>query len=460
MTTREAAGWERIHGPIRVGRRRARSPARVALGLLTLAALACGERRRTAEPPPTEASRAAPTARAAATARPAGATLTPTEQVGKLIFFDSTLSVNRNQSCAACHAAAWGFKGPDPEINAHGGVYEGSIPSRFGNRAPPTSAYATLSPVFRAPAGGLPTGGSFWDGRATGRQLGSAAAEQARGPFLNPKEMALTDLACVVYRVSTAEYAPRYRAVWGNDIASVRFPATTDRLCAIEGDSVPLTQQDRAKAVAEFDRIARSVAAFEGSAEMSPFDSKFDAFRKGQAQLTAQETLGMNLFMGSARCATCHTISGDRPAFTDQTYRNVGTPANPENPVYRENPRFVDLGLGGPGGAAPGQKHYGLMKVPTLRNVAAVGQPGALKSYMHNGALKTLKEVVHFYNTRDVLPACRARAPRADWGRTCWPAAEVPATMDRAAVGRLGLTAAQEDAIVAFLGTLSDGWRR
>jgi len=421
------------------------------LCVLALSPLACREH---GQPAGKQASQVAPAPVVA------GVALTPNEQVGRQIFFDSALSLNRNQACAACHEAAWGFKGPDPQLNAHGAVYEGSISSRFGNRAPPSSAYATLAPVFHIDsASGTPTGGNFWDGRATGRQLGSPAAEQARGPFLNPKEMALPDLACVVYRVSTGPYGAQYRSVAGNDIATIRFPANTDRLCATEGDTVPLAPADRAKAVAEYDRIARSVAAFEGSAEMSPFSSKFDAYRKGQATLTSQEMLGMALFQGQGRCIRCHVMSGQRPAFTDFTYSNVGVPLNRENPVYREDPHFVDLGLGGHAGAAPGRAHYGLMKVPTLRNVAKIGQPNAVKAYMHNGAFKSLKEVVHFYNTRDVLPACHGGAPREDWGRTCWPLAEVPANVNRTDVGKLGLTPAQEDAIVAFLATLSDGWR-
>jgi len=425
----------------------------LALCVLAASPLACGERGKG---PGKQASEAAEGPLAAA-----NAALTPREQVGRLIFFDSTLSFKRNQSCAACHDGAWGFKGPDPQFNAHGAVYEGSIPGRFGNRAPPTSAYAVLAPVFHIdPANGEPTGGNFWDGRATGRELGSAAAEQARGPFLNPKEMALPDLACVVFRVSTARYAPQYRRVWGNDIATIRFPRNTDPMCAMQGAAIQLAPGDRARAVAEYDRIARSVAAFEGSAEMSPFSSKFDAYRRGRATLTSQEMLGMALFQGQGRCVKCHVMSGQRPAFTDFTFANVGVPANPENPVYREEPHFVDLGLGGPEGAAPGRAHHGMMKVPTLRNVAMIGQANAVKAYMHNGVFKSLEQVVHFYNTRDVLPACRAGTPHSDWGRTCWPVAEVPANVNRTDVGKLGLTPAQEDAIVAFLGTLSDGWRR
>ena len=137
------------------------------------------------------------------------AALTPLEQLGKNIFFDENLSVNTNQSCAACHGPEAGWTGPDASINAAGSVYEGSIPGRFGNRKPPSSAYATPSPILhyvdeRKQA--LFVGGNFWDGRATGERLGSPAAEQALGPFLNPLEQALAAAADVVGGICASSY--------------------------------------------------------------------------------------------------------------------------------------------------------------------------------------------------------------------------------------------------------------
>ncbi len=109
--------------------------------------------------------------------------------LGKKLFFDQRLSVNGNQACAACHGPQVGWTGPDAEINVHGAVYEGSVAGRFGNRKPPSSGYATLSPVFNYdPVGAEFAGGNFWDGRATGWKLGNPAADQAQGPFLNPVE--------------------------------------------------------------------------------------------------------------------------------------------------------------------------------------------------------------------------------------------------------------------------------
>ena len=74
---------------------------------------------------------------------------------------------------------------------------------------------------------------------------------------------------------------------------------------------------------------------------------------------------------------------------------------------------------------------------------------------MHNGYLKSLKEVVHFYNTRDTLPRCKPGDPGEK--TTCWPAPEHPGTMNRKQLGNLGLTGEEEDRIVAFMKTLTDG---
>lgn len=148
----------------------------------------------------------------------AGPDLTLNEQLGKLIFFDKNLSLNDNQSCASCHAPETGWTGPASEVNAQVVVYEGSIPGAFGDRKPPSSAYATQSPVFYMDKKGLFTGGNFWDGRATGEKLGNPAADQAQGPFLNPAEQALAFPSDVVTRVCAASYGDLFRQVWGAEM--------------------------------------------------------------------------------------------------------------------------------------------------------------------------------------------------------------------------------------------------
>jgi cytochrome c peroxidase len=381
-------------------------------------------------------------------------------QLGKAIFNDANLSIHRNQSCAACHVLAWGTTGPDEAVNADGAVYEGSIPGRFGSRKPPSSAYAPESPVLSFdPMSGF-VGGNFWDGRATGALLGNPAADQAQAPFLNPVEQALPDAACVVDRVAASAYHELYRQVWGMSIFTIQFPPDTDALCAA-GQSVTLDAVNRAKVTTEYANIARAIAAWEASDEVSAYSSKFDAWKAGTAELSADEARGWALFNGKAKCAGCHVTDGPRPVFTDFTYDNIGVPKNPTNPVYAVDPGFIDTGLGGflmtRPDLGPSEPEIGKQKVPTLRNVDRRPFSGGVKAYMHNGVFKSLLEIVHFYNTRDVLPQCEATASPVI-GANCWPAPEVAQNLNMTEVGNLGLTPEEENAVVAFLTTLSDGY--
>jgi cytochrome c peroxidase len=418
---------------------------------------ACADRPQEQSPPTAEAA-----ANLVAEARVAPPTAA---SAGRAIYFDQNLAINRNQSCEACHGEAWGYTGPETSVNAHGGVYEGSISGRFGNRKPPSAAYATTSPVFHYDTTRKQyVGGNFWDGRATGKRLGNPAAEQAQGPPLNPVEQALRDEACAVYRVRGSGAAAEYRGAFGRGIDRIRFPADIEALCNTEGAKLSLPAEVRRQVEAEWDNIARAVAAFEGSPEVNQFSSKYDAYLAGKATLSAEERRGLELFQGKARCTTCHTSTGRKPLFTDYTYDNIGVPPNPENPVYQRDPTFRDEGLGGflkksPVLAVGGwEGEVGKMKVPTLRNVNRRPTPDAPKAFMHNGVFKSLEEVVHFYNTRDVLPRCGASAERSEWGTRCWPAPETPQNMNTTDLGRMGLSPEDEAALVAFLGTLSDGW--
>jgi cytochrome c peroxidase len=380
--------------------------------------------------------------------------LTPIEQLGRSIFFDPNLSLNGNQACAACHAPEVGFTGPIADINAHGAVYQGSIVDRFGNRKPPSSAYATTSPILHYVVDDKEAvfiGGNFWDGRATGERLGNPAADQAQGPFLNPLEQALTTPADVVSRVCGSLYAPLFQQVWGNDACD-------------PGNIAPA-----------YDAIALSIAAYEASSESNAFTSKYDYYLQGAVDLTKEEKKGFNLFNGKGKCSNCHILNrngkGGPQLLTDFTFDNLGVPRNPENPFYGEpafNPMgasWVDLGLGG---FLTGRVDYqqfaaennGKQKVPTLRNVDKRPYPGFTKAYTHNGYFKSLWAVVHFYNTRDAKPTCaNPFTTEADaLAQGCWPAPEVAANVNREELGNLHLTSDQEDAIVAFLKTLSDGY--
>ncbi len=160
---------------------------------------------------------------------------------------------------------------------------------------------------------------------------------------------------------------------------------------------------------------------------------------------------------------------GTPPLFTDFSYDNLGLPKNPSNPTYRMPPElnpdgaaWVDPGLGGflakvPRFARHAAANLGKHKVPTLRNVDKRPRADFVKAFGHNGVFKSLKEIVHFYNTRDVLPACASLAD-AKPAENCWPQPEVAANLNREELGNLGLSEAEEWAIVAFLQTLSDGW--
>jgi cytochrome c peroxidase len=380
------------------------------------------------------------------------ARLSHQERLGKMIFFDKRLSINENQSCAACHAPQTGWTGPTSFVNAHGSVYEGSIPGRFGNRKPPSSAYATQSPIlYYEPADELFIGGNFWDGRATGEKLGNPAADQAQGPFLNPLEQALASAGDVIGKICDGRYANMFEKVCGPMACS---PAYIDEA---------------------YDCAALAVAAYEASPEVNQFSSKYDAVAAGRARFTNQEKKGFNLFAGKAKCVLCHVLGepGMPALFTDYTFDNLGVPGNPENPFYTQyefnplGPNWIDNGLGEflasqtahPEWVSLAGPNYGKHKVPTLRNVDLRPSPGFVKAFGHNGYFKSLKRIVHFYNTRDVLPACPgSMTDEQAETANCWPAAEVAQNVNTSELGDLGLTDAEEDAVVAFMKTLSDSW--
>lgn len=390
-----------------------------------------------------------------ASAQTPATSLTPMEELGKAIFFDKNLSSPAGQDCGACHAPSTGFTGPNSQYNMSGGVYQGAVPGRFGNRKPPASAYAGWSPRLHVNADGEFVGGSFWDGRATGEVLGDPLAEQAMGPFLNPLEQNMPDAKSVVLAVKRSEYAGLFEKVFGHG--------------SLDADKNP-----QGTAV----KIARAIAAYERSAEVNTFSSKFDDFwRAASAKgleigtiddktrgdfrglgLTERELGGLVLFATKGKCAACHVLSpagGNPPVFTDVKYDNLGIPRNPANPFYTQDKAFnpdgkawVDKGLGGfletvDKYKASAAANIGKHRTPTLRNVDKRPSPDIVKAYMHNGYFKSLKDVVHFYNTRDVAGAG-------------WPAPEVAANLNKTEMGDLELTGDEEDAIVEFMRTLTD----
>jgi cytochrome c peroxidase len=416
------------------------------------------------------------------------------ELLGKAMLYDKQLSVNRNEACAFCHMPETGFTGPVSELNRTTGSYPGSVRTRYSERKPQTHSYAPLSPVLHYnPGQDDLVGGNFWDMRATGRRLGNPAAEQAEGPPTNPVEMGLPDIACAVYRASQRPYHDLFQKVWGAQAFAIAWPNDVEQVCSRPGpppandpNPVHLSDADRGRAASTFDQMAQSIAGYEASAEVTPFTSKFDAVMAGKAQFTPDEQAGYALFRGKANCNSCHRDGGpgEDPLFTDFTASNIGTPANPQLPYYLEekpdalnytaNPTgrsFIDGGVGSflvkghplsePSVAdarwislAP--KTNGRFQVPTLRNVDKRPYPDFVKAFGHNGYFKSLKEIVHFYNTRDVLPRCQPNDPGE--GVTCWPAPESTANMNTKTVGRLGLSDVEENQLVSFMQTLTDGY--
>jgi cytochrome c peroxidase len=387
------------------------------------------------------------------------------EQLGKSIFFDTNLSINKNQSCASCHALDVGFVGPTSSVNDGGAVYEGSIPGRFGDRKPPTAAYATQSPIFHDDKGTF-TGGNFWDGRATGEKLGNPAADQALGPFLNPKEQALPDSACVVYQVCQgAGYPVSFEDVWSAESdCEITWPIDVETDCMTEGATVDLSDEDRAKSDANYGLIGLTIATYEASEEVNAFSSKHDRTFTGKVKLSKEEQKGYALFRGKGLCHRCHTSNGQEALFTDYTFDNLGVPKNPLNPMYAVDPGFVDPGLGGFLKSADYSEEvymaeWGKQKVPTLRNVDKRPDAEFVKAYTHNGYFKSLEGIVHFYNTRDVKVTCPGDYTEAQaLAANCWPAPEVGINVNTDELGDLGLTTEEEGAVVAFLKTLSDGY--
>jgi len=332
--------------------------------------------------------------------------LSPIETLGKLLFFDTNLSEPAGQSCASCHFPQSGFAEPDKNLP----VSEGVILGNFGARNALSASYVRTIPSFNLGATPAETsGGLFWDGRKLDLE------DQAKAPFLNPLEMNNASFESVVADVLIASYSPLFISIFGQQ-------AFDDPAIAYE-------------------YISQAIAAYERSAELNAFNSKYDLFMSGDLALSPEENLGLSLFIGKAQCAHCHVLdSQENPLahdiFTNHKYANIGLPRNTNFPYDLMPPDTIDLGLGAITGNA---EHNGKFKTPHLRNLEFTAP------YMHNGIFETLEEVVHFYNTRDVhthvLPP------------------EVSENMVTGLVGDLGLTPDEEEAIVEFLETLNDGFQ-
>jgi cytochrome c peroxidase len=350
--------------------------------------------------------------------------------LGRKIFFDERLSEPPGTSCASCHDPARAFSG------SHGspiGVPLGSRPGHFARRSTPSVLYLRYVPAFHffeddealAPEA---RGGFFWDGRS------DSLIDLVRQPLFNPDEMNAGTPRLVVGKIARGPYAAEFRAAFG--------PSANPQ-AVLHG-------------------IGVAVEAYLKSDEMTPARSKYDAYVRGEATLTEQERLGLEIFKDRRRgaCSGCHRMAetSTDPAesmFTDYGYDAVAWPRNRALPGNRSATSF-DLGLcerkstKTPSGD---EKFCSTFRTPSLRNVAL------RDSFGHNGVYKTLRDVVVFYAQRAVAPG-RIYPPGQKFD-------DVPPKYRRniniyAPIynQREGapppLNDQEIDAVVAFLGTLTD----
>ncbi|WP_321896133.1 cytochrome-c peroxidase [Burkholderia cepacia] len=362
--------------------------------------------------------------------------------LGKQLFFDPTLSGSGKLACASCHSPDHAF-GPPNALDVQLGGDDMKHP---GFRAVPSLKYLQGVPQFAehfhdsddegdesVDAG--PTGGLTWDGRV------DTGAEQARIPLTSPFEMNSSP-AKVAQAVKAAPYAQEFRAVFGVKV--------------LDDDA------------ATFKAVLRALETFEQTPELfSPYTSKYDAYLAGHAQLTPAEMRGLQLFNDEKKgnCASCHisqrALDGTPPQFSDFGLIAIAVPRNRALPVNRD-PRFHDLGACGPERTdLKGRDEFcGLFRTPSLRNVAL------RKTFFHNGVYHTLEDVMRFYVERDIHPEKFYPVVSGkvqiydDLPKRYWPNINREAPFDRKRGEQPALNAAEIKDVIAFLGTLTDGYRQ
>jgi cytochrome c peroxidase len=363
--------------------------------------------------------------------------------IGRRLFFDPALSASGTLSCASCHDPVHAYGPPDGRAVEPGG----KDMRHMGLRAVPSLRYMQATPQFTehyydsddegdASVDNGPTGGLTWDGRV------DRGRNQARLPLLSAFEMANDSPAAVVAHVRRSAYAGKLRQAFG---AAVFADVGT-----------------------AFDAILQALEAYEqNDVEFHPFSSKFDAYLTGKLKLTAAEARGLALFNDPAKgnCAHCHLsapgLDGVPPMFTDHGLVALGVPRNQEIPANAD-PAYYDLGLCGPlrTDLRAHAEYCGMFKSPTLRNVAT------RRTLFHNGVFHTLKQVLEFYAERDTKPEkWYPRDPDGsvrkfdDLPPEYRANINVEPPFDRHAGDQPALSEEEMDDIIAFLQTLTDGYR-
>jgi len=399
--------------------------------------------------------------------RPPVQPLSAMARLGKDIFFDTTLSSSGKMACASCHSPDHAYGPPNDASVMLGGPNLTSP----GMRAVPSLTYLERQPEFsigpddttnenvdmaqqaeasktaaRADkiatqtaqsANIVPQGGLFWDGRAHTLQI------QAEGPLLDPREMDGGSLEIIAEKLRNAPYAKKFGALFGERIYKDMKLLTAEALFAVGRYQIE-------------------------EPSFHPYTSKYDYWLEGKARLSEAELRGLRLFNDpqKANCAGCHTAEPgpDRrpPMFTDTQYEALGTPRNPALADTRD-PNYFDLGVCGPirKDIADQTQFCGMFKTPTLRNTAV------RHAFLHNGVFHTLQEVMDFYNFRDTNPE-KVYPVGADGKVQKYN--DIPAqyhanvdVTDPPFNRHLGetpaMTAQDETDIIAFLQTLTDGYK-
>jgi cytochrome c peroxidase len=291
--------------------------------------------------------------------------------VGESAFNDKSLSAGGNLACASCHNKASGHADPPGTFMPLGGPNL----DQQGHRSSPTLNYLNADTAFGFGPDGHPHGGFFWDGRADSRQ------QQANGPLFGATEMANISNDTLAAKIKQTAYYADFMRLY-------KVPANAS--------SATLVQT-----------LQLALATYQaGDSDYVLFNSKFDKFLDGTAQLTASEARGMNAFNDPRKgnCSSCHLSAvgpgGARPLFTNFSYHSLGLPRNMALKVNAD-PTYFDMGLCGPTRTDLSFRVdlCGMFKVPTLRNVALTAP------YFHNGTAASLEQAVTFYATRDVTPA-------------------------------------------------------
>lgn len=262
-------------------------------------------------------------------------------ELGYQLFFDPILSGDRTTACASCHHPDHGMADGLPKSIGHGGHGYGI------NRAGTGRELLRNTPsIFNVAYNTL----LFWDGRV------ATLEEQAMVPMFAESEMNQQTPADMVKRLRAI---PAYRELFAKAFG---FKSLRD------GREIDLQN------------IARAISAFERKLNIT--ETAYDNFAKGQDQaMTTEQLRGMIVFFGQGQCAVCHTP----PNFHDGVLSSIGTTTSADrNAPLDDDPGFAAV--------LRREDGFGMFKTPGLRNVARTAP------YMHNGAFKTLEEVVEFYN--------------------------------------------------------------